>query len=217
MPYQVAQYWERGVRQQVQDKTSRLQATRKKQQLQSGSATGLGVGEVPRDLREYAKRSPLVKNWVRTLEEPVRDFLHGEGSRAAEKERQEMAAAEEELDSDEEEIVFAGRQGALKELQEKKDRWRLAHREIAQETVDSGMVFDSFGDDESAAYKYVFLLRVWEYVDANRLQALVDSLDIRLLRARVSVGHYCKYVPQGRLCWFQEGEACAYAAFEGAA
>lgn len=155
MPYQVAQYWERGVRQQLQDKTSRLQATRKKQQLQSGSATGLGLGEVPRDLREYAKRSPLVRNWVRTLEEPVRDFLRGEGSRAEEKERQEVAAAEEEMDSDEEEIVFSGRQGALRELQEKKDRWRLAHREVAQETVDSGMVFDSFGDDESAAYKYV--------------------------------------------------------------
>lgn len=148
MPYQVAQYWDRGVRDKLDDRTSKLQAARKKQQLQQGSATGLGVGEVPRDLREYAKRSPLVKGWVRALEEPVREFLG-----AAANNDVAVEDAEEEMDSEDEEIVFAGRSGAMRQLKEKKDRWRMAHREVSKMTVDSGMVFDSFGDDDSAAYK----------------------------------------------------------------
>ncbi|EFQ36003.1 uncharacterized protein GLRG_11147 [Colletotrichum graminicola M1.001] len=45
VPYQVAQFWDTGLRQRIEDKTSRLQAQRKKQQRKDGSATGLGVGE----------------------------------------------------------------------------------------------------------------------------------------------------------------------------
>ncbi|UZP41040.1 hypothetical protein NXS19_008856 [Fusarium pseudograminearum] len=57
------------------------------------------------------------------------------------------------MDSDDEEIVFVGRNGAMRELREKKATWKHAHREVSQETVDSGMLFDSFGNDESAAFK----------------------------------------------------------------
>lgn len=143
MPYQLAQFWDRGVRQLVEDKTSRLQATRKKQQLQQGSATGLGVGEVPRDLRESAKRSPVVKSWVRALEDPVRQFIFDERERMGGE-----PAKDQELDSEDEEIVFAGRSAV-------KQRTRLVRREADTGAVEEGMVFDSFGDDESASYKYV--------------------------------------------------------------
>ncbi|KAM5347970.1 hypothetical protein ACJ41O_007794 [Fusarium nematophilum] len=142
VPYQLAQFWDRGVRQRVEDKTIRLQTARKKQQLQAGSATGLGAGEVPRDLREAAKRSPVVRTWVRALEEPIRQPADPD-----------LDSAAEEMDSEDEEIVFVGRNGAMRELQEKRARWKHAHREVSQETVDSGMVFDSFGTDESAAFK----------------------------------------------------------------
>ncbi|CAM1511685.1 Fc.00g091980.m01.CDS01 [Cosmosporella sp. VM-42] len=151
VPYQLAQFWDRGVRQSIETKTLKLQATRKKQQLKTGSATGLGVGEVPRDLRESAKRSPVVRTWVRALEEPVRQYLcrympvdedHHDG---------EVDSAAEEMDSEDEEIVFVGRNGAMRELREKTARWKMARREVEKETVESGMVMDSFGDDESAA------------------------------------------------------------------
>ena len=143
VPYQLAQFWDRGVRQLVEDKTSRLQATRKKQQLQQGSATGLGVGEVPRDLRESAKRSPVVKSWVRALEDPVRQFIFDERERMGGEH-----AKDQELDSEDEEIVFAGRSAV-------KQRTRLVRREADTGAVEEGMVFDSFGDDESTSYKYV--------------------------------------------------------------
>lgn len=71
--------------------------------------------------------------------------------------QQRQVESEDELDSDDEEIVFVGRDGAMRELKEKREaRYRLARREVSQETVDSGVVFDSFGNDESAAFKLVF-------------------------------------------------------------
>lgn len=147
VPYSIAQFWDHGVRQRVEEKTIRLQAARKKQQLKSGSATGLGAGEVPRDLREASKRSAVVKTWVKALEEPVRQFLYGQ------QEQEIVDSAAEDMDSEDEEIVFVGRNGATRELQERKATWKYAHREVSQEMVDSGMVFDSFGTDESAAFK----------------------------------------------------------------
>jgi len=136
--YNVAQFWDKGVRQRIEEKTAALLLARKRQQLAAGSATGLGVGEVPRDLRENAKRSPIVRVWIRTLEEPVRKFLM---------EEQGIYDEEEEVDSDDEEIVFAGRSASLES-----GTWKKAHREVGDD-VDSGMVFDSLGDDESAAFK----------------------------------------------------------------
>ncbi|OHE95118.1 hypothetical protein CORC01_09505, partial [Colletotrichum orchidophilum] len=139
VPYQVAQYWDTGLRQRIEEKTAKLQAQRKKQQRKDGSATGLAVGEVPRDLRDTAKRTPAVRGWVRVLEEPVRSFL---------KERSE--ASDAEGDSEDEEIVFVGRKG----MASAGKGWKKARREVGSEKVDDGMVFDSLGDDESASFKY---------------------------------------------------------------
>ncbi|GJD00592.1 Uv-damaged dna-binding protein [Colletotrichum higginsianum IMI 349063] len=138
VPYQVAQFWDTGLRQRIEDKTSKLQAQRKRQQRKDGSATGLGVGEVPRDLRDTAKRTPAVRGWVRVLEEPVRDFL-----------RDRRDDSDAEGDSEDEEIVFVGRRG----MAAAGKGWKKARREVGSEEVDTGMVFDSLGDDESASFK----------------------------------------------------------------
>lgn len=174
LPYNLAQFWDRGVRQRVEDKTARLAAQRKAQQLKTGSATGLGAGEVSRDLRETAKRAPAVKSWVRVLEEPVRQFLrssqkaaeaeakdeNSDGSLASAEGGDKQAALEADdtsSDEEEEKIVFAGRKSAVtgSKAQRQRSGWKMAHREIDEQTVDQGMVFDSFGDDESAAFKFV--------------------------------------------------------------
>ncbi|KAL7924315.1 R3H-associated N-terminal domain-containing protein [Trichoderma austrokoningii] len=156
VPYQLAQFWDHGVRQRIQDKTARLQAARKKQQLKAGSATGLGVGEVPRDLRESTKRSPVIRTWVRALEEPVRQYVVNEKKQQRGAVDDDVDSAAEEMDSDDEEIVFVGRNGRMRDLQQKRAaaaQYKMAHREVSQETVDSGLLFDSFGDDETAAFK----------------------------------------------------------------
>ncbi|OAQ68862.1 uv-damaged DNA-binding protein [Pochonia chlamydosporia 170] len=158
VPYQLAQFWDRGVRQRVEEKTAKLQAVRKKQQLKTGSATGLGVGEVPRDLREMAKRTPAIRGWVHAIEEPVRQFLFEEQDRRSESAQRQYTGDEisnqSDLDSDDEEIVFVGRDSAMRELREKKEaRCRRAKKAASRERIDSGVVFDSFGEGESAAFK----------------------------------------------------------------
>lgn len=185
VPYHLAQFWDRGVRQRVEDKTSRLAAARKQQQRKTGSATGLAAGEVPRDLREMAKRSPVVRGWARALEEPVRTYLVGQRQREDDAVAGDSAA--EEMDSEDEELVFVGRDGAMRELREKREGWKMARREVAQETVDSGMVFDSFGSDETAAVKSVYSWLCWTPMMLTGAQALACPHHFGLLRPRVTL------------------------------
>ncbi|KAH8736538.1 R3H-associated N-terminal domain-containing protein [Ilyonectria robusta] len=201
VPYQLAQFWDRGVRQHVEDKTVRLQASRKQQQLQRGSATGLGAGEVPRDLREAAKRTPVVRTWVRALEEPVRQYLCEQAPRQEPEVEAEPDAdvdsAAEEMDSDDEEIVFVGRNGAMRELQEKRARWKKARREVSQETVDSGMVFDSFGTDESAAYKRWLTHSISDYYGLESRSVTIANPSRRVVYVGVKQVHP-QAAPPGR-------------------
>jgi len=96
---------------------------------------------VPRELRATAKRTPALKSWVRVLEEPVRRLL--EDAR-----REEVGKAEVDDDDDEdEEIVFVGRNGSTR------DGVRRARHEVGDRPVDTGVVFDSLGEDEGGAFR----------------------------------------------------------------
>jgi hypothetical protein len=149
IPYALASYWDQhqllttsksqrnpidSLQKLHLDRTSAIQAASKRAQLARGTATGLGAGEVPRDLREAAKRSQVVKGWLKDLETPIREWV-----------RRERKGEEEDVGSDEEEIVFKGRdQTNGEELVD----------ERKQKSSDSKMVLDSFGDVENASYKY---------------------------------------------------------------
>lgn len=157
VPYHVAVFWDRGLSQQVEEKKNT--AARKKMAAASGGyaiGTGAGgggtAGRVPRELRDTVKRTPGVKGWLRALEEPVREFL-------AERQRAAGLAppAEDESDESDDEVVFVGRKknnnttsGAAPENDS--SSWKSAHREVRDgPAVDSGMMFDSSGDDEGSA------------------------------------------------------------------
>lgn len=107
-------------------------------------------GRVPRDLRETVKKTPGVKGWVRTLEEPVRQFLIEQG------EAKEPDADKSESDFSDDEVVFVGRKGVPRDGGGR-EGWKMAHREVHDRQVDRGMIFDSLEDDESGAFKYVLL------------------------------------------------------------
>ncbi|KAF4592568.1 uv-damaged DNA-binding protein [Ophiocordyceps camponoti-floridani] len=182
IPYQLAQFWDCGMRQRAQDKAASLEAARKKQQRSAGSATGLGVGEVPRDLRESAKRSDTIRLWVRALEEPVRRFLaRGQGDEDGDGGEEEEDSAADLMDSEDDEIVFVGRSGAMRELRERRERretsgFKMARREMHHKTVDSGLVFDSFGDGDAAAFKRWLVHSISDYYGlASRSVTLAGS------------------------------------------
>jgi hypothetical protein len=125
------------------------------------------VGKVPRDLRAKAKKTPAVKSWLRVLEEPVRQFLVDKGlvAKAADDEH-----AIEDSGTEDEEIVFVGRNGNMMDAK----TFKRAQRVVEQRPVENGMVLDTTtGDDESGAFKYVspfptplrsFLILLWRHV-----------------------------------------------------
>jgi hypothetical protein len=138
IPYQVAQFWEKGVRDRVAARGSRNKKVPE-------------VGRVSRELRDTAKRTPALKGWVRLLEEPVRRFV-------AERyygNKESPSDEEDDMDSEDEEIVFVGRQGGMIEG---KKAWKKATRQAArgkgsQTEQESGLVIDSLGDGESGAFR----------------------------------------------------------------
>lgn len=145
----------------MEDKGAAAAAARKKK---APGGPG-GPGKVPRDLRETVRRSPGIKGWVRSLEEPVRQFLAGRGDASGgETDGFEEVGHEDESESDvsDDEVVFVGRKGgaaaaaaAARDRVPRPDGWKRAHREVHDRPIDRGMIFDSLEDDESGAFKYV--------------------------------------------------------------
>ncbi|KAL2140655.1 hypothetical protein VTI28DRAFT_3512 [Corynascus sepedonium] len=141
VPYQLAQYWDKGLRERAQKEEEakrRKQKQKQKQRQRNSSKHGCApaatdaidadadapdVGVVPRDLRNTAKRTPAVKSWLRVLEEPVREFVVERGLAVAAaaspagnsgKNGSSEGGVSDESDSDNddgEEIVFMGRNG----------------------------------------------------------------------------------------------------------
>ncbi|KAF4126504.1 hypothetical protein GMORB2_0240 [Geosmithia morbida] len=194
VPYQLAQFWDLGLRQTIDKKTAKLATQRKRQQLAAGSATGLGCGEVPRDLREATKRSSVVTTWVRALEDPVREYiLKGRTGIISQPMSVEAAdpVSSDEMDSEDEEIVFVGRRSAglpPKPAASQASGWRLAHREVGDETVDHGMVFDSFGDHESAPFKRWLTHSISDYYGLESTSVIVPNPSRKVVYVKFKKG-----------------------------
>lgn len=140
MPYHLAQYWDKGLRERVEERKAAWAVHRKKtvtatSHQPGGATTAISlvvsssvaktradVGKVPKDLRATAKKTPAVKAWLRVLEEPVREFVvqqqRGQNAAAKRGQQQQQQKTREsgnqsdELGSDEEEILFTGRKTA---------------------------------------------------------------------------------------------------------
>lgn len=141
-----------------------MRASRKKKNNAGAGGESTTRGRVPRDLRDKVKRTPGVKGWVRTLEEPVRQFLVDRGAVAAGPE----AAGDDESDFSDDEVVFVGRKGVPPRDGAgagavAADGWKKAHLELHDRPVDRGMIYDPFDDEESGAFKYV--LTTWLLTD----------------------------------------------------
>ncbi|KAH8680956.1 hypothetical protein BX600DRAFT_520159 [Xylariales sp. PMI_506] len=152
VPYQITAAWDTRMRAEVEAKTA---AAARRKQMQTRTLGDANVaGRVPRELFVRAKKTPAVRIWVRSLEEPVRRFLierrgattaGGEARAMAQQRMLEDDSDSGEGDTEDEEIVFVGRNGSMR------DGWKKAKREGRDD--EKGMVFDAVGDDESSAFK----------------------------------------------------------------
>ncbi|KAK0702092.1 R3H-associated N-terminal domain-containing protein, partial [Lasiosphaeria miniovina] len=168
VPYELAKFWDKGLRERVEERKAAFAAHRKKATLIAAAAAGTGtrtgtgtteaavpadVGKVPRDLRAKAKRTPAVKSWLRVLEEPVRQFMVDRGlvARPAPELEVEAVAAESEseTDSSDEEIVFVGRNGATMRDGKPQQQQQQQSERDQQDAKSPGMLLDTLGEDES--------------------------------------------------------------------
>jgi hypothetical protein len=99
-------------------------------------------GRIPQELRQKLKKSKGAKCLLQDLEEEVRKFV-------SEWERKQHALEEggsgAELDSEDEEIVFVGRNGTMSDEQRKT---------VEEELEREKLVFDSLADDHGASFGY---------------------------------------------------------------
>lgn len=116
------------------------------------------LGHVSQNLRATVKRTPAAKSWLRVLEEPLRQFVVERGLARAEPESAVADSSDEETDPEDEEIVFVGRNGRMRDGKPPSDAtWKKASRQADHDQpAEKGMVLDTTEDESGGAFKYVF-------------------------------------------------------------
>ncbi|KAK1777103.1 R3H-associated N-terminal domain-containing protein [Copromyces sp. CBS 386.78] len=203
MPYHLAQYWDKGLRERVEERKAAFAVHRKKtvtatsHQLGGGTTavslvvsssvakTRADVGKVPKDLRATAKKTPAVKAWLRVLEEPVREFVvqQQRGQNAAAKREQQQQKARDsgnqsdELGSDEEEILFTGRKTAAAAAKPVKNTSSENGTEKGIQLLpDTRMMLDTLGDDEhGASFKRWLTHSISDYYGLDSKSVLLEN------------------------------------------
>lgn len=164
VPYAIAQYWDKGLRERVEERKAQFSVHRRAGKVVV-SCEQQEVGKVPRDLRTKAKKTPAVKSWLRLLEEPVREFLVDAG----------VVNQAEEGGSDteeDEEIVFVGRNGSMMDGKTfKRAQWVAK----GEERAEAGMVLDTTGEGESAALRRFLGHSISEYYGLSSKSVMVGN------------------------------------------
>ena len=107
---------------------------------QRAQASDESSGKIPRELREKLKKAKAAKGLLKDLEEQVRFFVMKWENQAQEVRRQQA-----EIDSDDEEIVFVGRNGQMSDWSSKTQTSMERDR----------LIFDSLANDRGAGFGYV--------------------------------------------------------------
>lgn len=119
------------------------EAARKQAQAWDESA-----GRIPRELREKLKKAKAAKGLLKDLEEQVRLFVKSWEDSI----KKEAVGKEPEVDSEDEEIVFVGRNGQMNDMPSSP---KAQKRREEDELERDRLVFDSLANDQGASFGYV--------------------------------------------------------------
>lgn len=112
---------------------------------QRAQASDESAGKIPRELREKLKKAKAAKGLLRDLEEQVRLFVKNWEDQTKKEEKLE-------LDSEDEEIVFVGRNGQMHDMPlSPKSKNSIDKDDIERDRL----VFDSLANDQGASFGYV--------------------------------------------------------------
>ena len=104
------------------------------------------AGNIPKELRGKLKKAKAAKGLLQDLEEQIRKFVQTweEKAKAAEPEEPHL------VDSEDEEIVFVGRNGQMNDMPPSPNSKRTKNIEAIKDQL----VFDSPADDQGASFGY---------------------------------------------------------------
>jgi hypothetical protein len=135
--YYLAPLWDHGFRQRAEET-----AAGKRREADKKAGFQEQRGRVPQELRQKLKRSKGAKSLLQELEEEIRTFVKEWEMR----QKAEEGKSDLEMDSEDEEIVFVGRNGVLSDEQRTSAEAQLQREKL---------VFDSLADDHGASFGYV--------------------------------------------------------------
>lgn len=139
VPYYLAPLWDAKVSQ-------RQEAERKRRETMQKHAEGQteAQGKVPKDLRQKLKKAKAAKGLLQVLEEEVRKFI----KTWEEKTNKEQHMAPE-IDSEDEEIVFIGRNEHMDDTLSSPE---TSFYFVEDEIQTNRLIFDSMADDHGASF-----------------------------------------------------------------
>jgi hypothetical protein len=145
VPYYLAPLWDAGVRHRAEELSAAKKARGAAKKAGGSGVEGDQKGRVPQELRQKLKKAKGARTLLQDLEEEIREFLM---EWEMKKESLGRSAEELELDSEDEEIVFVGKNGTMSDEQRK-----AVEKELEKEKL----IFDSLADDHGASFGYDFL------------------------------------------------------------
>jgi len=138
VPYYLAPLWDAGLAARNAEKKRKGKSEKK------GAAADEAAGKVPRELREKLKRSRGAKGLLQDLEEEVRRFVEKWEEKETKMEQEGLV----DPDSEDDEIVFVGRNGQMNDM-----RSPRSSGEIEREKL----LFHSPVDDHGASFGWVLI------------------------------------------------------------
>lgn len=186
VPYYLAPLWDAGLSRQQTERNATAAKAKASTRTVAKKPTAPGI--VPKELREKLKRSRGAKGLLMDLEAEVRRFVE-------EWEDKERRAAEDGLpadmdSSDDEEIVFVGRNGKMSDLRSPTDKHSNVKREL--------MLFETPEEDQGGSFGrwlvhhigVYYGLRTWSVTvgDPARREAYVGMKDVKMRAGRMAVG-----------------------------
>ena len=106
MPYYLAPLWDANIATRALDERQKTKSGEKRQTAEQQSAD-----KVPKELRGKLKKAKAAKGLLQDLEEQVRAFV-----KSWEEKVKKTQHDEPEMDSEDEEIVFVGRNGQMNDM-----------------------------------------------------------------------------------------------------
>ena len=146
VPYYLAPLWDLRNEAKAKASHSRKSSTAKK------PARDEQKGRVPQELKAKLKRSKGAKTLLQELEEEVRKFVRDHERKERMRLKNAESEEEPELDSEDEEIVFIGKNGTMSDEVRKE-------RELAEKFLErEKKIWEGAADDRGSGFGYVILL-----------------------------------------------------------